>query len=340
MPLPTVVFGSRQINTTRLGFGCASLFRIPSRAQRAQLLCAAYEAGIRHFDVAPMYGLGRAEAELGSFARTRRSELTITTKFGIDPTLLAYSVGWYQGPLRRILTVKPKIPDRATAHLVGPLDSRVARLLYARREYNVPNARKSLERSLRLFGSDYIDLLLLHDPSPGSVRSDEVFSYLETARASGLIRSWGITGDLPRVSTVAESFHTHIPVWQVRHNIFLRALPSTPGDTAFITFGVLDYALPRLVHYVRGNHSIRVRWNEAIGADCGRPEVAASFLLSAALRANGSGVVLCSTVQPARIRAAVTAVERSVMTSDPALEAFLHLVDTELCRPATEGDSE
>ena len=51
----------------------------------------------------------------------------------------------------------------------------------------MPNARKCLERSLRLFGSDYIDLLLLHDPSPGSVRSDDVFSFLETARASGLI---------------------------------------------------------------------------------------------------------------------------------------------------------
>ena len=340
MPLPTVVFGSCQINTTRLGFGCASLFGIPSRAQRAHLLGAAYEAGIRHFDLAPMYGLGRAEVELGSFARARRSELTITTKFGIDPTLQAYGVGWYQGPLRRILTAKPKTPDRVTAHPVGPLNSRVARLLYARREYNVPNARKSLERSLRLFGSDYIDLLLLHDPSPGSVRSDEIFSCLvETARASGLIRSWGITGDLPRVSTVAESFHTHIPVWPVRDDILLRALLSAPGDTAFITFGVLDRALPRLVPYVRGNHSIRARRNEVIGADCGRPEAAASFLLSAA-RANRFGVVLFSTVQPARIRGAVTAVERSVMTSDPALEAFVHLADTELCRPATEGDSE
>jgi D-threo-aldose 1-dehydrogenase len=340
MPLPTVVLGSHQINTTRLGFGCGSLFRIPSKAQRAQLLGAAYEAGIRYFDVAPMYGLGRAEAELGTFARARRSELTITTKFGIDPTLLAYGLGWGQGPLRRILAAKPKTRDHATVHLVGPLDSHVGRLLYARGGYDAPNARKSLERSLRLFGSDYIDLLLLHDPFPGSVRSDDVFSFLETTRASGLIRSWGITGDLPRVSAVADSFHTHIPVWQVRDDIFLHSLLSVPADTASITFGVLDRTLPRLVPYVRDNRSRRVRWNEAIGADCGRPEVAASFLLSAAVRANGSGVVLFSTVQPARIHAAVRAVERSVMASDPALEAFLHLADTELCRPASGGDSD
>jgi D-threo-aldose 1-dehydrogenase len=340
MPLPKVVLGSHQINTTHLGFGCGSLFRIPSRAHRAQLLGVAYEAGIRHFDVAPMYGLGRAEAELGTFVRTRRSELTITTKFGIEPTLLGYGLGWGQSPIRRILAAKPKTRDHATAHLIGPLDSRVGRLLYARGGYDATNARKSLERSLRLFGCDYIDLLLLHDPFPGSVRSDDVFAYLETARASGLIRSWGITVDLPRMSAVTGSFHTHIPVWQVRDDIFLRSLLFAPADTAFITFGVLDRALPRLVHYVRDNHSRHVRWNEAIGADCGRPEVAASFLLSAAVRANGSGVVLFSSVQPARIRAAVIAVERSVMASDPALEAFLHLADAELCRPASEGDSD
>jgi D-threo-aldose 1-dehydrogenase len=340
MPLPTVVLGSSKINTTRLGFGCGSLFRIPSRTQRAQLLNAAYEAGIRHFDVAPMYGLGRAEAELGTFARARRSELTITTKFGIDPTLLAYGLGRGQGPVRRILATKPKTRDHATVHLMGPLDSRVSRLLYVRGGYDAPNARKSLERSLRLFGFNYIDLLLLHDPFPGSVRSDDVFSYLETARESGLIRSWGITGDLPGVSDVADLFHTYIPVWQLRDDIFLRSLLSAPSDTAFITFGVLDRALPRLVHYLRDNHSRRIRWNEAIGADCGRPEIAASFLLSAAVRANGSGVVLFSTVQPARIHAAVTAVERSVIASDPALEAFQRLADRELCRPAREGESD
>src|SRR5690349_10156669 len=136
MSLPTVVLGSHQINTTRLGFGCGSLFRIPSRARRVQLLGAAYEAGIRHFDVAPMYGLGRAEAELGAFARARRSELTITTKFGIDPTLMAYALGRGQSPLRRVLAAKSKTRDHATVHLVGPLDSRGGRLLYARGGYD------------------------------------------------------------------------------------------------------------------------------------------------------------------------------------------------------------
>ena len=48
--------------------------------------------------------------------------------------------------------------------------------------------------ALRALKTDYVDLLLLHDPLPGSVRSDEVSSFLEDARAAGLIRSWGIAG--------------------------------------------------------------------------------------------------------------------------------------------------
>src|SRR6185503_14619010 len=58
----------------RLGFGCASLMRVPSRREREALLGEAFEQGIRHFDVARMYGLGAAESELGRFARGRREE--------------------------------------------------------------------------------------------------------------------------------------------------------------------------------------------------------------------------------------------------------------------------
>ena len=58
--------------TSAVGFGCAGLFRIPQRSRRREVLEAAYDVGIRHFDVAPMYGLGLAEAELGSFLKRRR----------------------------------------------------------------------------------------------------------------------------------------------------------------------------------------------------------------------------------------------------------------------------
>ena len=52
MPLPTVTLGAGGIHKTSLGFGCASLFRISSPKQRSQFLRTAYNAGIRHFNVA------------------------------------------------------------------------------------------------------------------------------------------------------------------------------------------------------------------------------------------------------------------------------------------------
>src|ERR671923_2879471 len=72
MSLPTVALGTEGLSTTSLGIGCAGLFRASSPGQREALLHTAYDVGIRHFDVAPMYGFGLAEPELGAFVRGRR----------------------------------------------------------------------------------------------------------------------------------------------------------------------------------------------------------------------------------------------------------------------------
>src|ERR1700722_15245385 len=119
------------IRATPLGFGCATLFRASDPAQRARLLHAAYDAGIRHFDVAPMYGLGRAEPELGSFTRARRSEVTIATKFGIRPTLAARVLAHAQRPIRRTFESKPAVRHQAVAHAAAP-----SGLLYERSGYD------------------------------------------------------------------------------------------------------------------------------------------------------------------------------------------------------------
>ena len=67
-----------------LGFGCSSLASVGEK-KALQLLGTAFDAGVRHFDVARYYGYGEAESLLGAFVKSRRSEVTITTKFGIEP---------------------------------------------------------------------------------------------------------------------------------------------------------------------------------------------------------------------------------------------------------------
>jgi D-threo-aldose 1-dehydrogenase len=77
-----VKLGTTTLETTVLGFGGGNLLRLLSAAQRAQALRATYDVSVRHFDVAPMYGLGLAESEIGRLARGRRDAITIAAKSG------------------------------------------------------------------------------------------------------------------------------------------------------------------------------------------------------------------------------------------------------------------
>jgi D-threo-aldose 1-dehydrogenase len=329
VPLRTVTVDG--VDTTALGFGCANLFRLPGAAQRADLLEAVYEAGVRHFDVAPMYGLGLAERELGRFVRKRRHSVTIATKFGIRATEVANGLAHIQGPVRRVFEAAPMLRQRARSSAPGPGAGRLGALLYSAEGYDAAGAKRSLERSLRALGTDYVDLLLLHDPVPGSVRSEELHGYLHEARRSGKIRSWGIAGEAEPTIQVARSFGCPVPVLQLRDDIFIRSLRNTASGTGvFITFGLLGSALARLVNYVSADDERRKRWNGLTGADCGEPEVAASLLLRAAFRENRSGVVLFSTIRPHRILDAVAAAEARDAAADRTLDAFLDVVDVEL----------
>jgi D-threo-aldose 1-dehydrogenase len=113
----TARLGDTGIETSVLGFGCADLFREPDSARRRRLFEAAVDAGIRHFDAAPMYGLGLVEGELGRFAQGRRDRLVIATKFGITPAPAARALARAQAPIRRRSEGRrgrvPPIPDQA-----------------------------------------------------------------------------------------------------------------------------------------------------------------------------------------------------------------------------------
>ena len=92
----------RSQHSAALGFGCASLFGLSTRSERRAILECAYDNGIRHFDVAPIYGLGQAEAELADFI-DGRDDVSIGTKFGLNLTALGRVAGAVQPPVRRLL---------------------------------------------------------------------------------------------------------------------------------------------------------------------------------------------------------------------------------------------
>jgi D-threo-aldose 1-dehydrogenase len=135
----------RGVTVTELGLGGAqlgNLYHQISDRQAAAIVERAWDAGVRHFDTAPHYGLGLSERRLGALLRGRpRDEFVLSTKVG------------------RLL-----VPDPDGA---GRLDDEgFAVPATARRawDFSRDGVRRSVEESLERLGVDRIDIAYLHDP--------------------------------------------------------------------------------------------------------------------------------------------------------------------------------
>lgn len=128
---------------TELGFGTAplgNLYRAVSDEDAQAALDAAWEAGCRYFDTAPLYGLGLAETRLNRFLRGKdRDSYVLSTKVG------------------RRLAVCP--PEQRTG--IGKFfDTPSRREIY---DYGYDGVMRSFEDSLERLGVDRVDILYVHD---------------------------------------------------------------------------------------------------------------------------------------------------------------------------------
>jgi D-threo-aldose 1-dehydrogenase len=176
----------------RLGYGTTALVSRATPSERLRLLEKALEEGITHFDTAPYYGYGEAERVLGGFLRGKRDQVTLTTKFGIEPPA-AVSNPLVNRVARRVLGWFPA--------LRGVL-SRKAQGMSRRGAFSVESARRSLERSLSALQTDVIDLLLLHEPTEADASSPEILAFLEGEVRRGSIRAYGCGGDFREMEKI------------------------------------------------------------------------------------------------------------------------------------------
>lgn len=287
--------------------------QIPSRRGRQRLLGEAHAQGLSHFDVARMYGLGMAEAELGLFARGQREQITIATKFGIEPG--SPRLARLQTPARAALTRLPAL--RAALKRRGSRP-------HPPRRYDAAGARASLETSLRELGTDYVDVFFVHDPAPTDhVDLDGLGELCEELIESGKIRSWGLSGDPDPCAELSRAADDS--VLQVRDSILEPfPVPLEQGPRA-ITFGVLSSALPRLQAHLAADKTRRARWRAEVGRDCDDAGVLVSLLLRDALDRNRDGTVLFGTTRPERLRPALAAVDPATHDDD-SLSAFRECV--------------
>jgi aryl-alcohol dehydrogenase-like predicted oxidoreductase len=218
-----VVLPATDLAMSRLSFGTASLHHLPSSARRLDLLAAALDHGITHFDTSPYYGFGLSELELGRATGRRRGEVTLATKFGLYPPGSTVS----------------GTPSLWLRKGLGKLSPRFSRPVV---DWSVTRAAQSLQGSLERLRTEYVDILFLHEPSDAVLRSDEIWRWLEGEKKKGTIRAWGMSGE-PAVLQAAVP-HPLAMVLQVRDStthaeadVILQA-----GRPLQLTFGYLSAA--------------------------------------------------------------------------------------------------
>lgn len=174
------VIPDTNIRVSRLAFGTASLHHRIFQKQRQELLGAAADVGITHFDTSPYYGYGLAESDLGQFMAGRRARFTVATKVGLYPWMFASrrSAGVW---MRKALGTAAPVISLPVVN------------------WSVDQARISLHQSLSRLKCDYVDFLFVHEPDITLLQIEEFMRWIEDERIRGTVRAFGVAGTAPHV---------------------------------------------------------------------------------------------------------------------------------------------
>jgi aryl-alcohol dehydrogenase-like predicted oxidoreductase len=284
----TKVFLPNGKSTTRIGFGCGPLLGGAYAKHSRAVIDTALESGFRHFDVAPSYGLGLAEAMLGQ-AIGGRDDVTVTTKVGIKRPPNGLLLSYVKRSTHPLLSRIPgwKNATRSGRETVAPGG-----------RFDLREVIRSLDESRRLLKRDHIDVFLMHELKQGQA-SPELIEALEAQKFNGAVGALGVGTGRDEADAIAQDFPILGGVRQFRWNILSSALEPTKGFT--ITHGVVVPALSAVCDFLNGDPSRRARWSAKFDADLASAEVVAELMLGAALMENRSGIVLVHSQKPHRI---------------------------------------
>ena len=207
------------LTISSIGLGCMGMsqsYGTPAdKKEMRELIAAAVDMGITHFDTAEVYGTPDDphdnEKLVGAALAPYRDKVVLATKFGIhfDMSLLR------QGK-------SPIVPD-------------------ARPE----TIRRSVDASLQRLGTDYIDLYYQHRVDP-KIPAEEVAGVMADLIQEGKIRHWGIseateedirrahavcplTAVQNRYSMMARAYESLFPVLEERNIGFVAFSPFANG---------------------------------------------------------------------------------------------------------------
>lgn len=178
------------VNLSKLGFGGAplgNLYRKIEDADAQATLQAAWDAGIRYFDTAPQYGLGRSELRVGQgLARYDRGAFTLSTKAG------------------RVL--EDCAPEDVTPEAF--VDVPQKHIVF---DYTYDGIMRSVEDSTMRLGIATFDMLFLHDIDAGTHGDAGAEDKLRELFVHGGYRALTELRDAGRINAIGAGVNT----WQI-----------------------------------------------------------------------------------------------------------------------------
>jgi D-threo-aldose 1-dehydrogenase len=278
-----IMFHKTNISTSALGFGCQRVLSTVGTREAQHALEHAFDLGIRHFDLARSYGLGEAEGLVGRFARGRRDQLTIATKFGILPSERASRYAKLKPMVRPLLRQLPRLRAQ-----FGPLT--------AGGNFDPAVAMKSVETSLLELKTDYIDILLMHECQRGGFDAAEMEDLASELKRTGKIRAFGLATSVEETAAILDAGKPEVDVVQIPRNIFNRDGRRLPNSSTVATILHSVFQLPSDSVVLNVITKIRRILLDA-GFDPTNRDVWRELSLAHACHTNPAGVVVCSMFQ-------------------------------------------
>jgi len=148
--------GHTNIEVSEIGLGLWSLatdwWGNPYKGE--DIIKEAYENGINFYDTGDIYGEGKAEEIISKTLSNKRDNIIILTKIGYD---------FYH-----------KIDNKSI------------------QKFSIDYLEYAFTQSLKRLNSDYIDILMLHNPKISIIRNKEILDFMISLKKDGKVRAIGI----------------------------------------------------------------------------------------------------------------------------------------------------
>lgn len=300
-----------------LGFGCSGIAGRISKKESITIIQKAIDLGITHFDVAPSYGYGEAEACLGEALGTKRKNVVVATKVGILP-------GKTSGLIRKLKPIAQQaIRIFPQMRKITAKSARFAAGSVINKQFSIEKIKTSVENSLIQLKTDYLDILFLHDCTQADL-SPELFEFLESLKLAGKIRIYGLATTIETINS-AYNMGYHDFVAQFSNNTLQKNHCKLQNKNNMHINHSAFSCYQKIIEILKNNRTKLIN-----------PELwplqkkdVRELLLGYVLLKNKNGVVICSMLSDSHLRDNIDFIENPRF-SEKQIMHFISVIDKPL----------